>query len=215
MVLAIGTQVSVAVNKALPRVGWTPKTLARVHLPIKFVPPDEALYRQCRATAKAVGYAVPCPSLVPYGLSGTAIAAGPCRGYRFRLVGQPCRAAGSAWSGWVVGSVQGGAGTSFEHLVIQVSPHPVDYRHAVDGPLPASSTGPDVGTPISVAGRVMRWLFVDPNSDVGSAFMGHVVLDWTAGGHTYAFGFHAIQGLRIAAALDYALARHLQLVSPN
>ena len=213
LTLLIGVRVSSAERATAPRLDWTKKTLSHVRLPIRFVRRNARLYLECVRAAKAVGYPVPCPTMVPYGLSGTAITAGPCKGYRFQLVGTPCPAAGSAWRDWVVGSIQGGTGTSFEHLVIQVSPRPVDYRHALDGPVPENSRGPAVGSLITVDGRVMRWLFVSPTSDAGSAFMGHVVLEWTEQGHTYALGFHAVQGLKTAAALDYAFARHLELVT--
>ena len=57
-------------------------------------------------------------------------------------------------------------------------------------------------------------MFVDPDHNDGSAFMGHVVLCWTTGGHTYAVGFHSVTSKIAAAAMDYELVRSLHLVGP-
>jgi hypothetical protein len=191
---------------------WTARSLAATQLPVRFVARPAGLLHQCERTARSVGYPVPCPSELPDGLVGTPVTAGPCRGYRFHLVGTPCTATGAAWRGWVVGSTQLGAGRSFQHLVIQVAPHPVGYAEAVNGPVVSAGERPEVGGLITIDGRQRRWLFVDPKTNPGSAFMGHVVLVWTQAGHTYAIGFHAVTTLTAAAALDYQLVRRLQLV---
>jgi hypothetical protein len=67
---------------------------------------------------------------------------------------------------------------------------------------------------VHIAGRLMRWYFVPPRLNDGSAFMGHLVLVWDADGHTYAFGFHVLQTFAIAKALDLELVRHLVTVRP-
>jgi hypothetical protein len=56
----------------------------------------------------------------------------------------------------------------------------------------------------------MRWYLVP--LDNPSAFRGHLVLLWTASGHTYVFGFHVVETFAMARALDLALVRHLELV---
>jgi hypothetical protein len=60
----------------------------------------------------------------------------------------------------------------------------------------------------------MRWYFVPPNRDIGSAFMDHLVLVWNASGYTYAYGFHVVGTMAEARALDLALVRHLRTVLP-
>ncbi len=61
----------------------------------------------------------------------------------------------------------------------------------------------------------MREVYVSPSTNDGSAFAGHVVLIWTAGGHTYGVGFHAFHGIENALALDLELARAVKLVRPH
>jgi hypothetical protein len=60
----------------------------------------------------------------------------------------------------------------------------------------------------------MRAVYVPPAANDGSAFMRHVVLIWTVGGHTYGVGFHNVHGLDETLDLDPALARGLRLVAP-
>ena len=61
----------------------------------------------------------------------------------------------------------------------------------------------------------MRWYFVAPAQNDGSAFANHLALVWTAAGHTYAYGFHVISTLAQARALDLELVRHLTVVWPR
>jgi hypothetical protein len=60
----------------------------------------------------------------------------------------------------------------------------------------------------------MRVDYVPPATNDGSAFMYHVVLVWTVGDHTYAFGFHNLHGIHHTLLLDEALAKHVALVTP-
>ena len=55
----------------------------------------------------------------------------------------------------------------------------------------------------------MRWYFVPPNLNEGSAFQQHLVLVWTTAGHAYAYGFHVVDTIADARALDLELVRHL------
>jgi hypothetical protein len=210
---------------AMPRSGdrakpsplhWTAASLREVALPVRFVQSPPTLLHECQRTARAVRYAVPCPLMIPVGLQPTPVTGGPCMHYRFQIVGLPCAAFSGLWGGWVVGSSQiGTAGAGFQHLVIQVSPKPTSYAHAVNGPIALwRGAGPMIGGTIILHGWRMRWLFVDPDHNDGSAFMSHVVLCWTTHGHTYALGFHAVTTELAAAAMDYELVRHLELVRP-
>ena len=67
---------------------------------------------------------------------------------------------------------------------------------------------------VTIRGWHMRIDYVPPATNDGSAFMSHVVLVWTVGDHTYAFGFHNLHGIERTLRLDEALARHVTLVSP-
>jgi hypothetical protein len=151
--------------------------------------------------------------MIPDGLQPTPVAAGPCLHYQFQIVGLPCTAS-FGWRGWVVGSSQiGTGGPAFQHLAIQVSPKPTNFAHAVNGPIALwPGAGPVIGGTLVLNGWHMRWLLVNPEHNDGSAFMSHVVLSWTTNGHTYAVGFHAVTTKLRAAAMDYELVRHLELV---
>lgn len=223
-ILRLATVVGVAILIAASSAGasnqkalhWTAASLRSVALPVTFTPSPRSLLTQCRRTAQAVGYPVPCPLMIPQGLERTPVVGGPCPRYVFHVVGVPCSAS-TAWTGWVVGSTQiGSGGAGFQHLVIQASPKLTGYGKAVNGPvaLPAAYERPLVGGSIVIHDWHTRWLFVDPAHDPGSSFMDHVVLCWTTGGHTYAVGFHAVTSELTAAAMDYKLMLHVELVRP-
>jgi hypothetical protein len=217
--VAVGLVVLFGGSRAAPSergpLHWTAATLGQVALPVRFVRSPASLLGQCRRTARAVGYAVPCPRMIPDGLQPTPVGGGPCLHYRFHIVGLPCTVF-SVWHGWVVGSSQiGTGGPAFQHLVIQVSPTPTNFAHAVNGPIALwHRAGPVIGGSLMLNGWRMHWLFVDPEHNDGSAFMSHVVLCWTTGGHTYAVGFHTVTTKLSAAAMDYELVRNLELVRP-
>src|SRR5215211_5070174 len=183
-------------------------TAPRAHLPVRFVnaPPD--LMSQCRRTARLVGYAAPCPTRIPRGFSPTAAAT---KGCRFAVVGlPPCGPAGS-WKGWISGS--GNVAWPPEHLIIEASPQPIrDYAKVVNGPAWYPGARVDVGARTTVHGWRVRWIFVPPETNDGSAFAGHVVLVWTTGGHTYAVGFHDTSTRAQTRAMDLELVRHIRMV---
>jgi hypothetical protein len=203
-----------AASKARP-LYWTGASLRAVPIPVRFVPSPPSLLQQCHRAARAVGYPVPCPMTIPRGLQPTPVLAGPCLDYRFQIVGAACTAT-PAWRRWVAGSSQTGAGrAAFQHLVIQASPTATNYAHAVNGPIALRPNDrPMTGGIVPLHSWRMRWLFVDPTHNDGSAFMSHVVLCWTVNGHTYAIGFHAVTSETTAAAMDYQLVRHVVLVRP-
>jgi hypothetical protein len=169
-------------------------------------PPD--LREKCQATANQVGYPVPCPSLVPEGLSPTR-AIGPCE---LDIIG-PGGVGGcaKAWRGWVVGSSE----TNDQHLVIVASPRPLrSGARVVNGPgwYPGARVRPLRS--LTINNWRMRAVYVPPGLNDGSAFAHHVVLIWTVRRHTYGIGFHNVEGFRATLGLDAALARGLRLVAP-
>jgi hypothetical protein len=177
---------------------------------ISFVPASRELLAQCRKTARQVGYAVPCPRRVPAGLTPTG-ASGPTR-CALEIVGAGgLGACGKSWRGWVVGSSHVGE----QHLVITASPRPLaSAARLVNGP--AWYPGAAVRTlgQVTIGGRRMRVVHAPAATNAGSAFADHVVLIWTAAGHTYGVGFHDVDGLSATRRLTEALARGLDLVEP-
>ncbi len=116
-----------------------------------------------------------------------------------------------SWRGWVIGS----SNTDGQHLVITASPHPLtDYAKLVNGPAwyPNERVRPLGWERIN--GRRMRSVYVPPAINDGSAFMHHVVLIWTEGGHTYGIGFHNATGIGRTLFLDRELAKYIKLVRP-
>jgi hypothetical protein len=177
---------------------------------LRFVAATAELLAACRATAEAVDYPVPCPTVVPKGLTETG-GGGP-GGCALHIIG-PGGIGGCArsWRGWIVGSSAVGG----EHLVITGSPKPlVNYAKVVNGPAwyPTAEVEPLVW--VRVSGRRMRAVYVPPSTNDGSAFADHVVLIWTTGTHTYGIGFHRVGGLTRTLRLDLELAKHISLIRP-
>jgi hypothetical protein len=97
-------------------------------------------------------------------------------------------------------------------LVVFGAPRVVQAARAVVGPgIRTGPLGPRGN--VRVEGRLMRFYVVPPGSF--SAFRGHLVLVWSQGGHTYVYGFHIVEGLAMARALDLELVMHLYLVRPE
>jgi len=178
---------------------------------LSFVPASPALRSKCQTTAAKVGYPVPCPMRVPTGLTATR-RAGPS-GCVLDIIG-PGGVGGCArsWRGWVVGSSEV---SGEQHLVITASPRPLrSYAKLVNGPAwyPAARVRPLAW--VTINRWRMRAVYVPPATNDGSAFIGHVVLIWTVGGHTYGIGFHDLRGLAPTLRLDKELARGMRLVAP-
>jgi hypothetical protein len=176
----------------------------------RFVAVPAAFVAECRSTARAVGYPVPCPMRLPQGLTETGVN-GPT-GCALHIIG-PGGVGGCAksWRGWVVGS----GTTPEEHLVIVASPHPLrNDAKVVNGPAwyPRARVRPLSW--VTINGWRMRVVFVPPETNDGSAFAHHVVLIWTVGQHTYAVGFHDFKGPRPTLLLDKTVAIHISLVGP-
>jgi hypothetical protein len=165
------------------------------------------LLAKCHATAKAVGYAVPCPTGVPPGLAPY----GGRPGCEIDIIGAAhrCPDTAFAWRGWVVGS----SANADEHLVLNASPHPIsNYAKVVNGPGWYSAARERLLGWVVVNGWRMREVFVPYATNDGSAFANHVVLIWTLGQHTYAIGFHNVYGIHHTLLLDLALARGIKLI---
>lgn len=173
-----------------------------------FVHAPPGLLEKCRATARAVGYPVPCPTLLPRGL--TPSSGRP--GCRLDIIGPGGQGdCAKDWRGWVVGSGE----TSEQHLVIAASPRALaNPAKVVNGPAwsPAARVRPL--RRLAISGWRMRAVYVPQGTNDGSAFADHVALIWTVGRHTYAIGFHNRRGIPETLRLNEALARSIRLVGP-
>jgi hypothetical protein len=67
---------------------------------------------------------------------------------------------------------------------------------------------------VRAGGWTMREVYADPATNEGSAFSGHLVLVWSAGGHTYALGFHLNGSRHETRMLNATVARSVSLVPP-
>jgi len=186
---------------------------------VQFVPAPSTMHKECQQTADTVKYAVPCPMLLPVGMQPTPGAHG-CRIAFMAAHTSAPNCGGAIWRGWIFGSIQADSRyytAGFQHLVMQGTPYVVrNPIQAIDGPgklLPGARVTP-LGT-TTINGTTMHWYFVPANANYESAFQQHLVLVWTAAGHTYAYGFHVVATLAEARALDLELARHLVIVEPR
>ncbi len=178
-------------------------------LGLRFVAASSTLRSKCRATARAVRYAVPCPTRIPAGLF---VSTSPAPTSCLDVIG-PGGVGGcdKSWRGWVVGTSNVGA----EHLVITASPEPLtSYAKLVNGPAWYPHARVRTLGWVKINGWRMRSVYVPPATNDGSAFMHHVVLIWTDSGHTYGIGFHNTRGIRRTLLLDEELARYIRLVRP-
>jgi hypothetical protein len=177
---------------------------------VKFVSAAPGLVARCHSTARAVGYAVPCPTKVPEGLTETGVnQPGTCA---LHIIG-PAGKGGCAqsWRGWVVGS----STTPDQHLVLTASPRALhNDAKVVNGPAWYPTARVKQLARMTIHGWRVHAVFVPPATNDGSAFAQHVVLIWTVGQHTYAVGFHKVQGVHQTLLLDEELAKNIQLVRP-
>jgi hypothetical protein len=167
-----------------------------------------AIASMCTEATAEVGYPAPCPTRFPRGFAATP----SLMGCHLRVIGasRPCRGS-TVWAGWIVGSSQDGL-IPPHHLVIVASPHPVrNLARLVNGPAWIVGEHEQVLGHETINGWNVTSLFVPPAANDGGAFAGHVVLAWTTGGHSYAVGFHDIDGEAATLALDNALVRSIRL----
>jgi hypothetical protein len=105
--------------------------------------------------------------------------------------------------------------TDQEHLVLQASPEPVrSLSKMINGPgwYPGARVVP-LGV-VHAGEWTMREVYADPATNDGSTFSDHVVLVWTAEGHTYALGFHLSGSRHETRTLNRTVARSVSLVPP-
>jgi len=187
-----------------------PTTTADTPVGGNFIPAPRGLIAACHATARTVGYPVPCPTRVPPDLTETGVN-GPT-GCALHIIG-PGGVGGCAksWRRWVIGS----STTPDEHLVITASPTPLrNDAKLVNGPAwyPAARVKPLSW--LTINGWRTRAVFVPQATNDGSAFAHHVVLIRTVRQHTYGVGFHDVRGIQPTLTLDEQLAKTIQLVGP-
>ena len=183
--------------------------VATAPIGLQWLHASRSFVAQCRATARAVGYPVPCPWRVPKGL--LAYGGRPDCPLGIISPGRQCPNTAISWKGWVVGS----STTSDQHLVLTASPTRLDnHAKVVNGPAwyPRARVKPIAW--VTINGWRMRAVFVPEATNDGSAFAHHVVLVWTVGHHTYGVGFHDVTGIQPTLRLDEVLARSIKLVAP-
>ena len=172
---------------------------------VRFVSAARGLVARCHSTARAVGYAVPCPTRVPELLTDTG-EPGNCD---LHIIG-PARCAES-WRGWVVGS----STTPDQHLVLTASPRALrNDAKVVNGPAWYPTARVQELSRMTIQGWRVHAVFVPPATNEGSAFAQHVALIWMVGQHSYAVGFHKVEGVHQTLLLDEELAQNIQLVQP-
>jgi hypothetical protein len=193
---------------------------------VPFAPVAPMVTFECQATADAIGYAVPCPTVLPLGTRVTSPVPGDVCG-RFGFVAggvvenelnPRCSSHDPRVRRWFFGTSivnpSGLDGASFQHLVIQGAPGViVDPARAID--LPARYVVPQAVLPRgeSVIDGIVRRFYVVPLGNP-SAMRGHLAVVWTQAGHTYAYSFHVVDGVSVARALDTYLLMHLRLIEP-
>lgn len=177
-----------------------------------FVRAPGSVLRACVATAKLVGYPVPCPLSLPRGLTADP-GGGGCAG---GLVFTPYRSVATCpgahgWRGWVAGA---GSAPGMSLSLIGVPRLEPSIAKVVNGPAwyPAARV-----TPLGrsrVAGRLVRWAFVPAATNDGSQFSDSVAAVWSSRGHSYALGVRAAGGPAVERALVVRLLEGLTLVKP-
>jgi hypothetical protein len=173
-----------------------------------FVASPPSLVAACHATAKAVGYRVPCPMRIPVGLTATGRnGPTPCSLHIIGPAGTD--ACAQAWRGWVVGS----STTRSQHLVITASPTALtNAAKVVNGPAWYPQAKVRLLRALTIRGWHVKAVYAPPATNDGSAFAHHVVLIWTVAHHTYAVGFHDVSGMMPTLQLDERLVRSIKLL---
>lgn len=174
------------------------------------------LRRTCERVAQIVSYAVPCPTVLPQGIKATP----GTHGCQLGIVGAGgLGSCGKMWRDWIVGSSQVSGSEAgppgFQHLVLDGAPKIVrNPAMAIDGPTMVAGSRVERRGRLQV-GRIRGWFYYVPfDTNIGSAFTGHLVMVWNAAGHTYAYGFHVVHGIAGARAFDLEVAKHLVTVRP-
>jgi hypothetical protein len=204
-----------------------PSPSGKVVAGVAFVSAPPSLIARCRATAAVLGYAVPCPTRVPEDLKGwpqgQSVIGPATRAEERAIIDQPNCPTCARARGWAFGS------SASPHLVILAAPRPLtNVHHAVDGPgfdrhtvvgrrgcFPRGGRCHPLLVPLgTVSAHGWRVNIVEATGWDESAFTRHLVMVWTASGHTYA-GFHEERGRDVARRWDAELLRWLRLVPPT
>lgn len=182
---------------------------------VVFGPAPAIVARECRHTARTLGYAIPCPTALPVGMAPTPGEHG-CQ-LQFIAPAEREHCGGRQWRGWAVGSMQEGdpASRRFQHLALEIAPRAIKSpATVVDWPLRLPNARLTSDGAAIIHREHVALYYVPAASNFGSAQMHHLVMIWTADHHTYAYGFHVVTNLRRARELDLALGRHLRIVRP-
>ena len=175
-----------------------PQTEALEVAGVYLVRPEPALARFCRKSARLLGFAVPCPTLVPT----TPTSVVDCGGYS---PGGCLRTGAFVLDGGFAGppGYRGVQGQNSGHLWILADrlPDALDLQSCY-GAVPSGT--------VPVRGRRGRWIECPDGSGLNS---GHVVLVWRERGVSYAVSLHG--RTKTNRLLDLAIAQHLRLVSPT
>lgn len=193
----------------------TPRSAAARIDGVRFISrPD--LLSTCKRVSQQVGYAVPCPTVIPQDLKATP----GDHGCQLGIIGAGGTGrCGKQWRHWIVGSSDvvgaNAGGVPFQHLVVVGAPKIVrNPARAIDGPTMVAGSRVQRQGRLRVA-AIRGWFYYVPfNSNIGSAFTGHLVMVWNSSGHTYAYGFHVVAGMAETRALDLEVAKHLVIVRP-
>lgn len=163
---------------------------------------------QCSATARTLGYPVPCPGELPARAHPTVFGAGPC-------------ADRDVWIGVGCGDETDRVLASIEfpsperdvpgHLVIYGAPTEQAATALIFVGEPDGTALPLTPTGQAIVAGVRAELY-DVPPDSSSAFSGHVVAVWTYEGHTYAAGVHGHGAA--SRALNDKLLRSIRMVWP-
>jgi hypothetical protein len=165
----------------------------------------ESFLRDCRETARVVGYPIPCPRLILSGGTPPPSTSSCSIG----LIGPA--ACHPSWRGWVVGSME----TGDHHLFLQAAPRAIrSLARAVDGPGWYPGARVRMIRSFRVRGWRIREVAVPLATNEGSAFARHQVLVWTLDGHTCAVGFHRVGSLRRTRMLNERVVRSIRLIAP-
>ena len=177
---------------------------------VEFAPAPADLRAECHATARAVGYAVPCPLRIPLGLIGDG--GSPTCELGIICPGIAHARTRASWRGWVVGS----STAANEHLTLTASPQRLaSYAKFVNGPAWVPGERVKILGWVRVDGRRVREIYVGAAANEGSSFSNDIAFIWNEGAHTYGIGFREVGGAKNALALDIELARGIELVPPR
>jgi hypothetical protein len=179
-----------------------------------FVAAPAAVKHACAATAKFVGYPVPCPLAVPRGLFAESSGGGCAAGIVFAPFRSVATCQGArTWRGRVAGA---GATPGGVHFALTAAPRvEPGIARLVNGPAWYPAARVRLLGRSRVGRRLVRWASVPAATNDGSQFSGAIVAAWSADGHSYAIGFRAPGGPATQRALGERLLKDLALVGPG